>query len=1186
MSSLAAWFRAVPSASRFRRPLARRARLAIAALEDRAVPAAFTFTSDADFDGGTLLNVNHNSPNNDQLQLNESTTPFPFINVAASGRGTMVRIDVNTGQIIGEYFSAPNGMGRDPSRTTVDQFGNVWLSNRAEQGLSGGQNKGSVTRVALVIGGIRGNKDGAGNFVPDPNGQYVKDPTYSTAIDRDGDGLIKTSRGLGNVLPWSNAGGANTHGGVSTAEDEAIINYVRVTGTLTRTIAIDANNDVWVGGLGDRDHEKIDGATGLPVPGTQFTGQNIPGLGSVGSGYGGVVDGNNVLWSASGGGQVLRYDADQLVTNPLAFSRVNTNGGYGIAVDPATGNIWTSSYGGGRVAVHNPTGTQITTYSQGNAYTQGLAFDGAGNVWLAHSLNNNTVGHLRTDGSYVGTVPLNTGLGSGQGPTGVAVDANGKVWVTNYYTHNVMRIDPNAGPIGAGGHRVGAVDMVVNLGSGAFPYNYSDMTGAVSIGTTSPQGTWNKTVDSGETGTAWGTASWTADVPAGGDVIVEVRAADTQAALASQLFMPVANGLDFVATGRFIEIRTTLKAGDDGTSPVLLDLTVQTANEPPTDIFVTPDSVPENQPAGTEVGPLSAVDVDLPDDTHTFEIVSGPNGETYDNECFAIVDGKLVTAAVLNQETHSTLNVRVKVTDAAGESYEEVLTITVADAAEGSLACGTVGGVNWEYDPAADLLKVVGRSVADTIVVSTANVPVLGPVIVLTANGSSVTFDGTGGNPVIYANHCNHLQVIDVDAAGAGDSITLDLGHDAYERSRLEAAGGNNTVTGGSGDDVIHALGGVDVLDGRGGSDTYRFTGAEGRLDEIHDSGTTGTDTVDNDWTLPLDLSGFGPGSRVTGIEVVDGSGVDGHALAVRGDGNGNVLDFRGATLKNVTYVDGRGGNDVIYASDDPVANSNGDPAFEGYFGDAGADSLFGGDAADNLFGEGGADYVRGGAGDDVVGGNAGTDDVDGEAGSDTYVAYATEARLDLMQDSGPAADTDALKNVGLPYQAPATTHLDLSSFGPQPGSKVTGIEVVDGGGFAVRGDAGANTLDFRGATLVNVRYVDGADGNDTIYASHQPVVNAAPLPSFEGYFGDDGSDSLYGGDADDRLFGEAGNDRLEGGGGSDLLVGGLGSLDSLLGGTGTDVFYLGDLSGPVFDGDADDDLIDDDEVSGLPFVG
>ena len=86
-----------------------------------------TYTLNADFDEGTLVNLNHTVVS-DQLQLDSMATPFEFIWVAASGRGTIIKIDTVTGSILGEYWSAPDGRGRDPSRTTVDGNGNVWAS--------------------------------------------------------------------------------------------------------------------------------------------------------------------------------------------------------------------------------------------------------------------------------------------------------------------------------------------------------------------------------------------------------------------------------------------------------------------------------------------------------------------------------------------------------------------------------------------------------------------------------------------------------------------------------------------------------------------------------------------------------------------------------------------------------------------------------------------------------------------------------------------------------------------------------------------------------------------------------------------------------------------------------------------------------------------------------------------------
>jgi streptogramin lyase len=515
-----------------------------------------TYTLDADFDKGTLMNLTYEGAH-DQLQLSDSTTPFPFIYVANSGRGSIVRIDVNTGTILGEYYTSPSGMGKNPSRTTVDQFGNVWVSNRDENGYSEGKNKGSITRVGLIIGGTRVNADRSSN----PTGQYLEPPfQYNTCVDRDGDGLIKTSRSANNRLAWSNAGGADTYGGVSTAEDECIINYTRVAATNTRTVAIDANNDVWVGGA-NRTHEKVSGITGEPIPDTEFN------LGC--GGYGGLVDGNGVLWSARYGSGLLRFDTKTMTGACLGTSK----GDYGLAVDPNTGEIWHTFYSTGYVAKLAPDGTLLGKYYHGSPRAQGVVVDKSGNVWVAHSTSRSTVGHLRTNGTLVGTVSVGTG------PTGVAIDANGKVWSTNYYAWTATRINPNAGSVGGGGFRRGAVDKTVSLGSSAYPYNYSDMTGYVAIGGTSPQGSWSVVQDSGAEGNKWGAVTWNREpegkIPDGAIILVEARTSDTEAGLGGKNFTAVSNNQPFSLMGRYIEVRVTLKPNSSGEKPVLSDLRIR-----------------------------------------------------------------------------------------------------------------------------------------------------------------------------------------------------------------------------------------------------------------------------------------------------------------------------------------------------------------------------------------------------------------------------------------------------------------------------------------------------------------------------------------------------------------------------------------------------------------------------------
>jgi len=647
-----------------------------------------TYTLDADFDEGSMLNVNHDTPNNDQLQLDTLTTPFPFICIALSGRGTIIRADVNTGQILGEYWTSPSGMGKDPSRTTVDLLGNVWVANRAEDGVSGGMPKGSITRVALVIGGTRCNSDGT----PNPAGQYLAPPfDYSTAVDRDGDGLIKTSTGLGNVLAWTNAGGADTHGGVSTAEDECIINYTRVRGTGTRTVAVDANNDVWVGGRWNYWHEKVDGVTGLPVAGTEF---NV-GCG----GYGGLIDGNNVLWSASIDlSRLLRYDIATATETciPITYS-------YGLGIDN-NGYIWNSTWSNNRVAKIAPDGTIQPGFPKatGGINCRGVCVTPAdNNVWIANS-GSASVTRMDNNGTIRKIIPV------GNTPTGLAVDANGKVWVTNYGSHNAMRIDP-----AGGGDGLGAVDYTLALGAGASPYNYSDMTGIVAIGSTAPSGRWTVVYDGMTPGMLWGTVLWNSMEPAGTGVTVEVRAADAIASLPAETFVPVTNGVPFAGImGRYIEIRAVL-SHDPGVeeSPILYDLTVFSAVE---EVFV--DIKPGSCPNPLNVRGIDGTDewITIPSDNPVANDDLDLKADNGMNHSRSVIPVAILGSDELDVFEIDWTTVTLEGVPALRRAYEDVSTPVGEEAEE--CECNTLDGDGYmdmtlKFDKAA-VIAALG-SVAD-----------------------------------------------------------------------------------------------------------------------------------------------------------------------------------------------------------------------------------------------------------------------------------------------------------------------------------------------------------------------------------------------------------------------------------------------------------------------------------------
>jgi streptogramin lyase len=498
-----------------------------------------TYTLDADFDEGIAINVVHNP--SDQLQLTNQSTAFNFIWVAASARGTIVKIDTLTGAILGEYQSAPNGLGRNPSRTTVDANGNVWAGNRNDS--NNGQ--GSVVHVGLV-----------------ENGQCE---------DRNNNGTIETSAGLGDIYAWPNPANVDSLGGVSSAQDECIIHFTKVNSLGTRHVSVNANNDVWVSGTNGQNFDLIDGDTGLIIQSETSVGYG---------GYGGLIDSNGVIWSAR---QLLRWDTSLPLTGP--------NGGnwdgyghdsYGLCIDSA-GNVWNTALSGNIIRKFDSSGSLIGTFSHGNVYAQGCVVDSNDDVWVAHSLIGpaTTVGHLLNDGTHVGNVTLP----GGSGPTGVSVDAAGKVWAANINSNNVSRIDPSAGLLGVGGGPVGAVDLTVDLGAGAGPYNYSDMTGSTNLAPPD-DGTWSIIHDTGVVGIEWGIVSWNADLP--GDSSINVTAASSADGVTFGPAQAVVNGQDLtVADNQYLQVivsfsrsTTTLNNSGYGESPILFDLTLENNRAP------------------------------------------------------------------------------------------------------------------------------------------------------------------------------------------------------------------------------------------------------------------------------------------------------------------------------------------------------------------------------------------------------------------------------------------------------------------------------------------------------------------------------------------------------------------------------------------------------------------------------
>jgi hypothetical protein len=108
----------------------------------------------------------------------------------------------------------------------------------------------------------------------------------------------------------------------------------------------------------------------------------------------------------------------------------------------------------------------------------------------------------------------------------------------------------------------------------------------------------------------------------------------------------------------------------------VFSITVIDANDPPTDISLSEDSVDENQPADTAVGIFSTMDADT-GNTFTYTLVAGA-GDT-DNASFNILLDSLRTSEVFDYETKGSYTIRVRSTDQGGLYFEKVFIITIID---------------------------------------------------------------------------------------------------------------------------------------------------------------------------------------------------------------------------------------------------------------------------------------------------------------------------------------------------------------------------------------------------------------------------------------------------------------------------------------------------------------------------
>jgi hypothetical protein len=475
-------------------------------------PRGKTFTTTDDFRSGQLVTL---KSDDNELTTGFFPSAYDFVWIAVSGANMVVRLDAETGRVIGEYRSAPEGTATFPSRVAVDSRGNAWVANR------GG---GSIVKIGL----------GSDN---------------DTWVDRDADGKVTTAVGQDSLLPWPSAGHP---------VDETIVLYINTPVSALDHIAVDKDDNVWVGGHSGS-WFLYDGRTGAllreePNP--------IQSLG----GGGGFIDADGV--QVSTGGKFLHWDTTKPLTQfTSAFAESVRPNSWGIAKD-REGNYWVTKDWTSTVEKISPTGEKLGEFYHGGVWAQGIAIDQDGHIWVAHSHCGYDVGHLLPDGTWVGNVPV-----TNHGPTEVSVDRKGRIWVVAT-PGIVSRINPLGGPIGKDGVTpVGEVDVISPYLGGAC-WTFGTFVGS-RTGLALEAGSWRFSYDSQLAGASWGPVLWNALLANDASILVEVAlSADGNSFGAWQLLTlesPVPAG-----TGRYLRGRVTLTPATTSEAPVLHDLSVGT----------------------------------------------------------------------------------------------------------------------------------------------------------------------------------------------------------------------------------------------------------------------------------------------------------------------------------------------------------------------------------------------------------------------------------------------------------------------------------------------------------------------------------------------------------------------------------------------------------------------------------
>lgn len=640
--------------------------------------------------------------------------------------------------------------------------------------------------------------------------------------------------------------------------------------------------------------------------------------------------------------------------------------------------------------------------------------------------------------------------------------------------------------------------------------------------------------------------------------------------------------LDFENSGSHdITVQVTDSGGNTFSEVMTLNLSDE--NEAPTDISLSNNTISENAANGSAVGTASATDQDS-GESFTYSLTNDAGGRfAIDPETGEIT---VADASHIDYSVHTTLNITIQVTDSAGNSFDESMTIGVNNVEQ--INTSNYNAVDQGYTVTARSIDSNGNltaASADNILVTNSGLGVAGTAGAATSqlgyhpvHGVSEEMNFDFDNPVESAS-------VSITGFYAGEGNGGEQGHwQAYDNGVLVGESDFSAPRGTSMTLSIDLGPGISF-------DQLVFTATEyvdGQGDITSNSSEYYIQSMDVEWSnLELDgLPGAGTAQHADSYEaaIMEHDPV----MYLRLDGAADGLD--GDNGYGETATDLTGAHDGAY-------NGGTDPG-TAPFADVGTTSAHfdGTNEYVEIPNSGDFDLTQG-----TVQLRFNATDTNGEQGliSRDATGQAQPGHLSVYLNGDDLVVR--LQSASQSHYITASNvvtagdwHQMSFTFGDDgmnlylDGTLVGSYDYsggIDGnnepwaiGASAQRTTAGSNSGldDYFEGEIAEVAMFDTQLTADHISQLHDEGLDPQPLVTgttgndyingtgneFDYIDGAAGDDTINGGSGDDRLYGGDGDDNIVGGNGDDLIVGGDGA-DILDGGAGIDTAsYAGSDSG------------------------